>query len=174
MRPRTLIRITGPRLRLALLFIVLRSATAVWVLIDRRPPEWDDANHLERAVDCYRRLRIVSDSGVREILEASCLYPPVVTCAAGALYLMFPRSPHRAAGDVGFPGRGHGLPIWPRAPPRRRRDGALVRVLLRDRSVRRLLAHLALPWDGPRLFGLPMQIFSRSFSQAAEQQNPEP
>jgi 4-amino-4-deoxy-L-arabinose transferase-like glycosyltransferase len=93
MRPRTLIRITGPRLRLTLLFIVVCSATAVWVLIDRRPPEWDHANHLERAVDCYRRLRIVSDSGVREILEASSFYPPVVTCAAGALYLMFPIAP---------------------------------------------------------------------------------
>src|SRR6266478_1707616 len=33
---------------------------------------------------------------------------------------------------------------------------------------------LALPWYGPRLFGLPMQILSRSFKQAAEQHNPEP
>jgi len=33
---------------------------------------------------------------------------------------------------------------------------------------------LALPWYGPRLFGLPMQILSRSFKQAAEQHNAEP
>jgi hypothetical protein len=33
---------------------------------------------------------------------------------------------------------------------------------------------LALPWYGPRLFGLPMQILNRSFKQAAQQQNPEP
>ena len=35
-------------------------------------------------------------------------------------------------------------------------------------------AALALPWYGPRLFGLPMQILNRSFKQAAEQQNLEP
>ena len=35
-------------------------------------------------------------------------------------------------------------------------------------------AALALPWYGPRLFGLPAQMLNRSFKQAAEQQNPDP
>src|SRR6266849_644362 len=82
----------GP-IRVALLWLVLSVAAAVWVAIDRRPPEWDHANHLERAVDCYRSLRIVTDSGAREILEASSFYPPLATCAAGALYLVFPIAP---------------------------------------------------------------------------------
>src|SRR5262249_58187508 len=64
-----------------------------WVLLDRRPPEWDHANHLERAVGCSHSLRIVADAGTREILEASSFYPPLVTCAAGLLYLVFPIAP---------------------------------------------------------------------------------
>src|SRR5712692_12019763 len=82
----------GP-IRVTLLWLVLSVAAAVWVAIDRRPPEWDHANHLERAVDCYRSLRIVTDSGAREILEASSFYPPLVTCAAGLLYFTFPMTP---------------------------------------------------------------------------------
>ena len=94
-----------PRLVVALLFAVLCAVSATWLLIDRRPPEWDHANHLERAVDCYRSLRIVSDSGAREILEASSFYPPLVTCAAGALYFLFPIVPLTAqAVMMGFLG----------------------------------------------------------------------
>src|SRR6266849_1394972 len=94
----------GP-IRVALLWLVLSVAAAVWVAIDRRPPEWDHANHLERAVDCYRSLRIVSDSGAREIVEASSFYPPLVTCVAGALYFVFPIAPLTAqAVMMGFLG----------------------------------------------------------------------
>jgi len=75
------------------LFVCVCAAAAMWVLIDRRPPEWDHANHLERAVDCYRSLRIVTGSGTRGILEASSFYPPVASCAAGLLYLVFPIVP---------------------------------------------------------------------------------
>ena len=249
-----------PRLLLALLFAVLCAVSTIWVLIDRRPPEWDHANHLERAVDCYRSLRIVSDSGTREILEASSFYPPLVTCAAGALYLIFPIAPLTAqAVMMGFlglavacvyalgrrlAGAETGLwaafflgtapfvvfsltnfqldlplaamvalalyalvraeaftePRWSlalgvalglgmltkppfaiyvlppflwslwramRSPERSRRLGWAAAALA-------ISAALALPWYGPRLFGLPMQILSRSFKQAAEQQNPEP
>src|SRR6266478_5404506 len=81
------------RLLVAMLFAVLCVVTASWVLIDRRPPEWDHANHLERAVDCYRSLRNVSASGAREIIEASSFYPPIVTCIAGALYFVLPIVP---------------------------------------------------------------------------------
>ena len=249
-----------PRLLPVLLYAVLCSVIAVWVLLDRRPPEWDHANHLERAVDCHRSLRIVADTGTREILEASSFYPPVVTCAAGLLYFVLPIAPLTAQavmmaflalamaalyglgrrladvetgvwaaflfatapfvvfsltnfqldlplaamvalalyalvrsesfGDARWSlalgavfGLGMltkppfaiyvALPVlwglWRalRSPDRRRRLGwagaALAIGLL-----------LALPWYGPRLFGLPMQILNRSFKQAAEQQNPEP
>src|SRR5215468_6552464 len=82
-----------PWLLLVLLYAVLCSVVSTWVLLDRRPPEWDHANHLERAVSCSRSLRIVADAGAREILEASSFYPPLVTCAAGLLYLLFPIVP---------------------------------------------------------------------------------
>jgi hypothetical protein len=248
-----------PRLLLVLLYAVLCSVIAVWVLLDRRPPEWDHANHLERAVDCHRSLRIVADTGTREILEASSFYPPVVTCAAGLLYLVFPIAPLTAqavmmaflalamaalyglgrrlvdmetgvwaaflfatapfvvfsltnfqldlplAAMVAFAlyalvrsesfgdarwslvlGAAFGLGmltkppfaiyvalpvlwgLWRalRSPERRRRLGGAGAALA-------IGLLLALPWYGPRLFGLPMQILNRSFKQAAEQQNPE-
>jgi len=249
-----------PRLLLGLVFAAVCSASTVWVLIDRRPPEWDHANHLERAVDCYRRLRMASAPGVREILEASSFYPPLVTCAVGALYFVFPIAPLTAqAVMMGFLGlamvclyglgcrladRETGLwaafllgtapfvvfsltnfqldlplasvvalalyalvraedfsdPRWSlalgavlalgmltkppfavyvapplawslwralKSPERRRRLGWSAASLA-------VGVVLALPWYGPRLFGLPMQILNRSFKQAAEQRNPEP
>jgi 4-amino-4-deoxy-L-arabinose transferase-like glycosyltransferase len=249
-----------PRLILALLFAVLCVASGAWVLIDRRPPEWDHANHLERAVDCYRRLRIVSDSAVREILEASSFYPPLVTCAAGALYFGLPIAPLTAQavmmGFLGFALAGlYGLgrrladtetglwaafffgtapfvvfsltnfqldlplaavvafalyalvraegfsdPRWSLVlgatlalgmltkPPFATYIAAplawsLGRALKSAERRSRLVwaaaslavgVGLALPWYGPRLLGLPMQILNRSFKQAAEQRNPEP
>jgi hypothetical protein len=33
-------------------YLALVLITAVWLAIDRRPPEWDHANHLERVVHC--------------------------------------------------------------------------------------------------------------------------
>ncbi len=249
-----------PRVALAALWLAVSATAVVWMAIDRRPPEWDHANHLERAVDCYRSLRIVSDSGVREILEASSFYPPVVTCTTGLLYLVFPVAPLTAqAVMLGFLGLAvaclYGLGrrladvetgLWaafffatapfvvfsltnfqldlPLAATVALALYALVRTedfsvprwvlglgaalglgiltkppfaiymapplvftlwrVLRSADRRRRLCWaavslavggaLALPWYGPRLFGLPMQILNRSFKQAAEQQNPEP
>ncbi len=249
-----------PLLALSASFLCVSVAAALWVVIDRRPPEWDHANHLERAVDCYRSLRIVADSGAREILEASSFYPPLATCAAGLLYLVLPIAPLTAqAVMMGFLGFGmaclYGLGrrlvdvetgLWAafffvtapfvvfsltnfqldlplaamvaaalyallRAEEFSRGDWSLalgaalglgmltkppfaVYVAppllwslwraLRSTDRRRRLAWaaaslavggaLALPWYGPRLLGLPMQILNRSFKQAAEQQNAEP
>jgi len=62
----------------------------VWVGVDRHPPEWDYANHLERAVVCGRILSERGAGGWAEIVEASSFYPPVVPCSAGLLGLVFP------------------------------------------------------------------------------------
>ncbi|MBI4592619.1 MAG: glycosyltransferase family 39 protein, partial [Candidatus Rokubacteria bacterium] len=62
-------------------------AVAVWLAVDRRPPEWDHANHLERSVLCARDL-VQRDLG--SILQRSTFYPPLVLCAAGVAYLVAP------------------------------------------------------------------------------------
>ena len=54
-------------------WLVLALVAATWVALDRRPPEWDHANHLERALQCARDLRA---GDVRAILERSSFYPP--------------------------------------------------------------------------------------------------
>jgi len=249
-----------PWLRLVLLYAVLCSVVTTWVLLDRRPPEWDHANHLERAVGCSRNLRVVADAGTREILEASSFYPPLVTCAAGLLYLVFPIAPLTAQAVMmaslalalaSLYGLGRRLAdpetgVWaalifgtapfvvfsltnfqldlPLAamvalalyalvrseafedlrwtlglgavwglgmltkppfalyvlPPllwsfwRALRAGDRGRRLASASTALALGAIITVPWYGPRLFGLPMQILNRSFKQAAEQQNPEP
>jgi len=75
------------------LFVLLCAVTAVWVSVDRRPPEWDHANHLERAVECYRILSEPGHDKLREILDVSSFYPPITACAAGLLYFVFPIVP---------------------------------------------------------------------------------
>ena len=82
-----------PWLLLGALFALLCAVTAVWVSVDRRPPEWDHANHLERAVECYRILSEPGHDRLREILDVSSFYPPITACAAGLLYFVFPIVP---------------------------------------------------------------------------------
>ncbi|HEU4440380.1 MAG TPA: LmeA family phospholipid-binding protein [Methylomirabilota bacterium] len=242
-------------LLLAVLLLALSAVIAVWLSIDRRPQQWDHANHLKRAVDCYRTLSEPGHDRLKEILETSSFYPPIAPCAAGVLYFVFPIVPLTAqsvmlaflalgvattfalgrrlldepAGllaaffvatapfvvfsltnfqldlplmavvalalyalvrteEFSRPGWsvGCGLTLAlgmltkpPFAvyllPPllwtawravltrdRRRRLGLLLLALLIGGAV-------ALPWYGPRLLGLPMQISERSFKQAAEE-----
>ena len=80
-----------PRIWLAALFAVLAAVTVAWVSIDRRPPEWDHANHLERALRCYQNL--AQGHVWTAVIGDSAFYPPLVPCAAGALYLIFPVTP---------------------------------------------------------------------------------
>jgi len=68
---------------------LLCAVTAVWVPVDRRPPEWDHANHLERAVECYRIVSELGHDRLQEILDVSSFYPPITACAAGLLYFVF-------------------------------------------------------------------------------------
>ena len=81
------------RLALAGLLIGLAAIMVVWLAIDRRPPEWDHANHLERAVACHRSLGESGGDWLQEIIRESSFYPPIVTCAAGLLYFALPIVP---------------------------------------------------------------------------------
>ncbi|MGH7275667.1 MAG: LmeA family phospholipid-binding protein [Candidatus Rokuibacteriota bacterium] len=68
-------------------FAALVAVAAVWLALDRRPPEWDHANHLERAVACAEDL---ARADLRAVLERSSFYPPLVLCAAGLAYRLAP------------------------------------------------------------------------------------
>jgi len=72
------------------LFAALCVVVTVWASIDRHPPEWDYANHLERALECHRTLANPAADRVGEIMGASAFYPPLAICTAGALYFAFP------------------------------------------------------------------------------------
>ncbi len=72
------------------LFVALVLVVGSWVGLDRLPPVWDHANHLERAVVCHQTLSERGLPGIREIVEMSSFYPPIVPCAAGLLYFALP------------------------------------------------------------------------------------
>ena len=85
-------------------FLVLALVASVWWSIDRRPPEWDHANHLERAVQCSRDIRA---GDFRGIFERSSFYPPLVLCLAGAGILLGLSDAAAGAGVmIGFLGLG--------------------------------------------------------------------
>ena len=71
----------------AAVFTTLVAVAAVWLALDRRPPEWDHANHLERAVTCASDL---ARGDLRAVLARSAFYPPLVLCAAGLAYRLAP------------------------------------------------------------------------------------
>jgi 4-amino-4-deoxy-L-arabinose transferase-like glycosyltransferase len=81
------------RLALTGLLVGLAAVMVAWLWIDRRPPEWDHANHLERAVVCHRSLAASGRDWLQEIIAESSFYPPIVTCAAGLLYFALPIVP---------------------------------------------------------------------------------
>ena len=81
------------RLALAGLLLGLAAVMVVWLGIDRRPPEWDHANHLERALTCHRSLTASGGDWLQEIIAESSFYPPIVTCATGLLYVAMPVAP---------------------------------------------------------------------------------
>jgi len=68
-------------------YLALVLITAVWLAIDRRPPEWDHAYHLERVVHCAEDM---ARHDVRAIIERSSFYPPVVPCTAALVYRLAP------------------------------------------------------------------------------------
>jgi hypothetical protein len=70
-----------------LAFLALAAVAIAWTVIDRHPPEWDHANHLERAVLCARDLA-AGDLGA--VIERSSFYPPIVPCLSGVLARVMP------------------------------------------------------------------------------------
>ena len=78
---------------LALLLFILAGVLVAWLAVDRRPPEWDDANHLERALDCHRILADPGRDRYAEIVAMWSFYPPLVLCAAGLSYFVLPVTP---------------------------------------------------------------------------------
>jgi hypothetical protein len=68
------------RATVAAAFAALATIAVVWLALDRRPPEWDHANHLERAVRCVRYL---AAGDVAAVLAQSSFYPPLAICAGG-------------------------------------------------------------------------------------------
>src|SRR5262249_17303389 len=71
-------------------FAVLCVVVTVWASIDRHPPEWDYANHLERALECHRTLANPAADRFGEIMGASAFYPPLAICAARLLTRRWP------------------------------------------------------------------------------------
>jgi hypothetical protein len=69
------------------IFVVLAGVAGVWLALDRRPPEWDHANHLERVVNCAHDM---ARRDVTTIIERSSFYPPLAVCAAGLAYSLVP------------------------------------------------------------------------------------
>jgi hypothetical protein len=234
-------------------FVVVLVVAAVWLTVDRHPPEWDYANHLEHAVHCWRDL---AAGDLRAVFARSSFYPPLVPCAAGLVFRVWPSDVafgevvilaflgigmaatyvlgRRFAGGAGgvvaatlfgtapsvvnqalrfqldvplasmvavslvtllatdhFRNRAwtivtgvvFGLGMLTKPPFFVYVGPACLLVLARTRGWRAWLGGacagllamvIALPWYGPRLFGLPIQIQNRSFKQAREAGFPEP
>jgi hypothetical protein len=234
-------------------FIVVLSVAAVWLSIDRHPPEWDHANHLEHAVRCWRDL---AAGDLRAAFAHSTFYPPLVPCAAGLVFPWWPSDVafgevvilaflgvgmaatyvlgRRFAGGAGgvvaatlfgtaplvviqalrfqlevplasmvalslvallatdrFQNRGWaivtgvllGLGMLTK-PPFFVYVGPACLLVLAGVRGRHAWRHatfaglpavlIALPWYGPRLIGLPLQVQNRSFKQAVDAGFPEP
>ena len=68
-------------------FVGVVVIAASWLALDRRPPEWDYANHLENALLCRRDLT-AGDLGA--VFARGSFYPPLVSCVAGLVYGVLP------------------------------------------------------------------------------------
>jgi hypothetical protein len=234
-------------------WLAVASVVVVWLARDRRPPEWDYANHLERVVHCAQDL---ARGNVAAVLSRSSFYPPVVPCAAALGYWLAPSDVGAAQATIlaflvlgmgatltvgrrlaGAPAGVVAAVLFGTAPfvillalrfqldvPLAAMVALMLAVALRSegftsagwsvaagavfglgmltkppfavyvlpslallawqgRSRRTALnlvlatvmaAALTLPWYGPRLLGLPLQIANRSFRQAAEAGAPDP
>jgi hypothetical protein len=83
------------RLAVSVAFAALAIVAIAWLAVDRHPPEWDHANHLERAVRCARDL---DEGNVEAVIARSAFYPPVVPCLAGLAGRLVPSDVAAAQG----------------------------------------------------------------------------
>ena len=123
-------------------YLALVLIAAVWLAVDRTPPEWDHANHLERVVHCAEDL---ARGDVRTIIERSSFSSAGRTMHGG------PRVPAGAVGRGGGPERDpgvsrprHGRGLSARPARGRRYRGRRGRGRVRLRAVRGVLG-AALP-----------------------------
>jgi dolichyl-phosphate-mannose-protein mannosyltransferase len=84
-------------------WLALVLTLSVWLMMDRRPPAWESARQLERAVRC-------ADGAGRSavVLDRSALESPIIPCAAAAIYRLYP-SDVAAAQVVIFVALGVGM-----------------------------------------------------------------
>ena len=78
-------------------FLALVLVAGVWLALDRTPPEWDHANHLQRALECGRE---VQAGDLESVMARSSFYPPVVPCLAGVIARVVPSDIAAAQGVV--------------------------------------------------------------------------
>jgi len=127
-------------------FGALALMAAVWFALDRHPPEWDHANHLERAIECARGIR----SGDWDLmLGHSPFYPPLALCAAGLAYVVAPTD-MAAAGTAMIAALGLGmLATYLLARPLVGEAGAAVAALLYGSAPYVVFSTLRLQLDLP-------------------------
>jgi hypothetical protein len=87
----------GEWARLGGAFLGLVLVATVWLALDRTPPEWDHANHLQRALECGRE---VQAGDLESVMARSSFYPPVVPCLAGVIARVVPSDIAAAQGVV--------------------------------------------------------------------------
>jgi hypothetical protein len=71
----------------AVVYAAVVIVAAIWLAIDRHPPEWDYANHLEHAIHCRRDL---ASGDIWGAFAHSSFYPPLVPCLGGLAYALLP------------------------------------------------------------------------------------
>jgi hypothetical protein len=86
-------------------WLALVLTLSVWVMLDRRPPAWESARQLERAVRCADG---VGAGRAAVMLDRAALEAPIIPCAAAAIYRLYP-SDVAAAQVVMFLALGVGM-----------------------------------------------------------------
>ena len=84
-------------------WLALVLTLSVWLMLDRRPPAWDGARRLERAVRCADAAGLLAVVQDRSAPEA-----PLVPCTAAVIYRLYP-SDVAAAQAVIFVALGVGM-----------------------------------------------------------------
>lgn len=68
-------------------WLALVLVLSIWLAMDRRPPAWESARQLERAVRCAEDL---AAGRFTAMLDRVALEAPIVPCAAAVVYRLYP------------------------------------------------------------------------------------